>query len=211
MKTFKRALRGTCQYVSKVTLTYLGPVRFPDWHKVGWETWLIRGQRAAAGREDPSLGRESVGSIIFNKGKHFDGNVSNMGKYFELRLEAGANRNLAELSIWHIWIIYTTRGGGDHYWLYPTWHSTSSDLPGKQCYQNIDKSFILVFKVKKIISKKCRLYQYFTKHKITFSVSARVAKWQIIYRKNLKIGFHPPRAYGLRAQKSLRVLRRCLD
>ena len=41
-----------------------------------------------------------MGSIIFNKGKHFDGNVSNMGKYFELRLEAGASRNLAELSIW---------------------------------------------------------------------------------------------------------------
>ena len=92
-------------------------------------------------------------SVLFNKGKHFDGNVSNMGKYFELRLEAGANRNLAELSIWHIWIIYTTRGGGDHYWLYPTWHSTSSDLPGKQCYQNIDKSFILVFKVKKNLKK----------------------------------------------------------
>ena len=129
-------------------------------------------------------------SVLFNKGKHFDGNVSNMGKYFELRLEAGANRNLAELSIWHIWIICTTRGGGDHYWLYPTWHSTSSDLPGKQCYQNMDKSFILNFKIKKApktFSKKTahsRLYKYFTKHT----------------KIHLNIGFQPPPpCQGLRA------------
>ena len=67
------------------------------------------------------------------------------------------------------------------------------------------------FQSKKNYLKKMQTLPIFTKHKITFSVSARVAKWQIIYRKNLKIGFHPPRAYGLRAQKSLRVLSRCLD